>query len=98
LVPAFLIAALGVIVLVFLFAHLSDAGLEMETMEVEMNGDGGEDVELLGEDKKEVELEGDEDDLDIEMGEQLPQAIGFLEAWRLSGVAPYAFSILNLKQ
>lgn len=95
LVPAFVIAALGVVVLVFLVAHPSDAGLELEAMEVEMNGDGGEEVELLGEEKKEVELERDEDEL--EMGSQLPRAIGFLEAWRLPGVAPYAFCLFFSK-
>ncbi|TVU12331.1 hypothetical protein EJB05_45969, partial [Eragrostis curvula] len=97
LVPAFVIAALGVMVLVFLVAHPSEAGLEMEAMEVEMNGDGGEEIELLGEDKKEVESERDEDELEMEMGAQLPRAIGFLEAWRLPGVAPYAFCLFFSK-
>lgn len=95
LVPAFVIAALGVVVLVFLVAHPSDAGLELDAMEVEMNGDGGEEVELLGEEKK--ELEGDEDELEVEMGSQLPRAIGFLEAWRLPGVVPYAFCLFFSK-
>ncbi|TVU12327.1 hypothetical protein EJB05_45965 [Eragrostis curvula] len=97
LVPAFVIAALGVMVLVFLVAHPSEAGLDMEAMEVEMNGDGGEEIELLGEDKKEVESERDEDELEMEMGAQLPRAIGFLEAWRLPGVAPYAFCLFFSK-
>jgi MFS transporter, OPA family, solute carrier family 37 (glycerol-3-phosphate transporter), member 1/2 len=97
LVPAFVIAAVGVIVLVFLVTHPSDAGLDMEAMEIEMNGNGGEEVELLRGDTKEVESEGDEDELEIEMGAQLPQAIGFLEAWRLPGVAPYAFCLFFSK-
>ncbi|CAN6208480.1 unnamed protein product [Urochloa humidicola] len=96
LVPAFVIAALGVVVLVFLVAHPSEAGLEVQAMEVEMNGDGGEEVELLGEDKKETQ--GNEDDeLELEMGSQLPRAIGFLEAWRLPGVAPFAFCLFFSK-
>ncbi|CAM0913082.1 unnamed protein product [Alopecurus aequalis] len=95
LVPAFVIAALGVVVLVFLVAHPSDAGLELDAMEVEMNGDGGEEVELLVEEKKEIEVEYDE--LEVEMGSQLPRAIGFLEAWRLPGVAPYAFCLFFSK-
>uniref|UniRef100_A0ACD5XY30 Uncharacterized protein n=1 Tax=Avena sativa TaxID=4498 RepID=A0ACD5XY30_AVESA len=94
LVPAFVIAALGVVVLVFLVAHPSDVGLELDAMEVEMNGDGGEEVELLVEDKKEAEVD---DEFEVEMGSQLPRAIGFLEAWRLPGVAPYAFCLFFSK-
>ncbi|KAF7099798.1 hypothetical protein CFC21_101389 [Triticum aestivum] len=97
LVPAFVIAALGVVVLVFLVAHPSDAGLDLEAMEVEMNGDAGEEVELLVEDKKDVEVDDDDDELGLEMGTQLPTAIGFLEAWRLPGVAPYAFCLFFSK-
>uniref|UniRef100_R7WCV9 Major facilitator superfamily (MFS) profile domain-containing protein n=1 Tax=Aegilops tauschii TaxID=37682 RepID=R7WCV9_AEGTA len=96
LVPAFVIAALGVVVLVFLVAHPSDAGLELDAMEVEMNGDGGEEVELLVEDKKEVEVD-DDGELELGMGSQLPTAIGFLEAWRLPGVAEYAFCLFFSK-
>ncbi|XP_047075424.1 putative glycerol-3-phosphate transporter 5 [Lolium rigidum] len=97
LVPAFFIAALGVVVLVFLVAHPSDAGLELDAMEVEMNGEGGEEVELLVEEKKEVQV--DDDEFEMEMGSQLPlpRAIGFLEAWRLPGVAPYAFCLFFSK-
>ena len=96
LVPAVVIAALGAVVLVFLVAHPSEAGLEVEVMEVEMNGDGGEEVGLLGEDKKEVQ--GNEDDeFELEMGSQLPRAIGFVEAWKLPGVAPYAFCLFFSK-
>jgi OPA family glycerol-3-phosphate transporter-like MFS transporter 1/2 len=95
LVPAFVIAALGVVVLVFLVAHPSDAGLDLDAMEVEMNGEGGEEVELLGEEKKEAEV--DDDEFEVEMGSHLPRAIGFLEAWRLPGVAPYAFCLFFSK-
>jgi OPA family glycerol-3-phosphate transporter-like MFS transporter 1/2 len=94
-VPAFFIAALGVVVLVFLVAHPSDAGLDLDAMEVEMNGEGGEEVELLVEEKKEVQV--DDDEFEMEMGSQLPRAIGFLEAWRLPGVAPYAFCLFFSK-
>jgi OPA family glycerol-3-phosphate transporter-like MFS transporter 1/2 len=81
---------------VLLVAHPSEAGLEVEVMEVEMNGDGGEEVGLLGEDKKEVQ--GNEDDeFELEMGSQLPRAIGFVEAWKLPGVAPYAFCLFFSK-
>ncbi|EEE65205.1 hypothetical protein OsJ_20337 [Oryza sativa Japonica Group] len=92
LVPAFVIAALGVVVLVFLIAHPMDAGLDIEAIEVEMNGGSGEEVELLGEDKKE-----DEDVLEVEAVAELPRAIGFLEAWRLPGVAPFAFCLFFSK-
>ncbi|KQK19321.1 putative glycerol-3-phosphate transporter 5 [Brachypodium distachyon] len=95
MVPAFVITALGVVVLVFLVAHPSDAGLELDKMEIEMNGDGGEEVELLVEEKKIVE--GDDGELEVEMRCQLPRAIGFLEAWRLPGVAPYAFCLFFSK-
>lgn len=96
LLPAVVIAALGVVVLVFLVAHPSEAGLDVEVMEVEMNGDGGEEVGLLGEDKKEVQ--GNEDnEFELEMGSQLPRAIGFVEAWKLPGVAPYAFCLFFSK-
>ena len=96
LVPAFVIAALGVVVLVSLVAHPSEAGLEAQVMEVEMNGDGGEEVELLGEDKKEAQANED-DELEMEMGSQLPRAIGFFEAWRLPGVVPFAFCLFFSK-
>ncbi|KAF0904964.1 hypothetical protein E2562_039208 [Oryza meyeriana var. granulata] len=92
LVPAFVIAALGVVVLVFLKAHPMDAGLDLQAMEVEMNGESGEEVELLGEDKKE-----DEDVLEVEAAVELPRAIGFLEAWKLPGVAPFAFCLFFSK-
>jgi len=61
-----------------------------------MNGDGGEEVELLGEDKKEAQANED-DELEMEMGSQLPRAIGFFEAWRLPGVAPFAFCLFFSK-
>ncbi|KAI4976681.1 hypothetical protein ZWY2020_050288 [Hordeum vulgare] len=96
LVPAFVIAALGGVVLVFLVAHPGDAGLDLDAMEVEMSGDGGEEVELLVEDKKDVEVD-DDGELELEMGSQLPRAIGFLEAWRLPGVAEYAFCLFFSK-
>lgn len=97
LVPAFVIAALGVLVLLFLLAHPSEAGLEVEAMEVEMNGDGGEEVELLGEDKKGPQGNGIDELEELETGSELPRAIGFLEAWRLPGVAPYAFCLFFSK-
>ncbi|KAF0905703.1 hypothetical protein E2562_008781 [Oryza meyeriana var. granulata] len=61
-------------------------------MEVEMNGESGEEVELLGEDKKE-----DEDVLEVEAAVELPRAIGFLEAWKLLGVVPFAFCLVFSK-
>jgi OPA family glycerol-3-phosphate transporter-like MFS transporter 1/2 len=96
LVPAVVINALGVVVLVFLVAHPSEAGLQVQVMDVEMNGDGGEEVGLLGEDKKEVQG-NEEDEFELEMGSQLPRAIGFVEAWKLPGVAPYAFCLFFSK-
>ncbi|KAL5223454.1 hypothetical protein ABZP36_010093 [Zizania latifolia] len=95
LLPSFAIAALGVVVLVSLVAHPMDAGFDPEAMEVEMNGESGEEVELLGEAKKDVE--GDEDVLELDAISELPKAIGFLEAWRLPGVAPFAFCLFFSK-
>lgn len=70
--------------------------MDLDAMEVEMSGDGGEEVELLVEDKKDVEVD-DDGELELEMGSQLPRAIGFLEAWRLPGVAEYAFCLFFSK-
>ncbi|XP_024317118.1 uncharacterized protein LOC104583993 [Brachypodium distachyon] len=42
-------------------------------------------------------VEGDDGELEGEMGCQLPRAIGFLEAWRLPGVAPYVFCLFFSK-
>lgn len=93
-VPGVVMAVVGLGVYWFLVASPRDAGFgEVEEMEIEMVdggiGDGGgerEDVGLLGEEEGERGLVMKEE-----------RAIGFLEAWRLPGVASFAFCLFFSK-
>ncbi|KAK8954878.1 putative glycerol-3-phosphate transporter 5 [Platanthera zijinensis] len=109
-VPASLIGICGVLVFAFLVAHPRDLGFRSLDFEVEMNGvspsvavnDGGlvenlegkgslisEEIGLLHTEVMEGKIfHGSE-------GEQGP--IGFFEAWRLPGVAPYACCLFFCK-
>ncbi|XP_039120798.1 putative glycerol-3-phosphate transporter 5 [Dioscorea cayenensis subsp. rotundata] len=89
-IPGVLIIVVGFFVLGFLVVDPRDAGFELEVpvMEVEMS-DGvadlgnGEEVGLL------------EDGVKLDSAPA--KAIGFVEAWRLPGVAPFAFCLFFSK-
>ncbi|KAA3476838.1 Major facilitator superfamily protein isoform 1 [Gossypium australe] len=92
LVPGILIILVGILVFCFLVVSPDDLGLEMMASgkEIEMNV-GEENVANL--EKAESEEAGllenkDSDSL---------AAIGFLEAWRLPGVAPFSFCLFFSK-
>ncbi|XP_020111105.1 putative glycerol-3-phosphate transporter 5 [Ananas comosus] len=91
-VPGLLIAIVGVIVWAFLVVDPRDLGFEAPaSAEVEMSDAGNGAVEGL--DGEEIGLLGLEKLPDSGSAE----AIGFLEAWRLPGVAPYAFCLFFSK-
>ncbi|XP_074566465.1 putative glycerol-3-phosphate transporter 5 [Curcuma longa] len=94
LLPGFLIAAVGVLVWVFLVSDPRDIGFETASKEVEMNEPGvetTEDVDLGN--GEETGLLGSEQTDEVDS----TTAIGFLEAWRLPGVAPFAFCLFFSK-
>ncbi|XP_038988231.1 putative glycerol-3-phosphate transporter 5 isoform X1 [Phoenix dactylifera] len=99
--PGVLIIVVGALVFAFLVVDPRDLGFESPAMEIEMNDAGngvvesavetdGEDVGLLESEEKSG-LDSREADLESKA------AIGFLEAWRLPNVAPYAFCLFFSK-
>lgn len=84
--PGFLVIFVGVFVFLFLVVRPEDLGFELPGKEVElMNVENGDKVE-----NEEVGL--------LESGSSGSlQAIGFLEAWKLPGVAPFAFCLFFSK-
>ncbi|MQM18895.1 hypothetical protein Taro_051898 [Colocasia esculenta] len=86
--PGVLIMVVGFVVLAFLVVSPKDLGFEPAASEIEMNenGEGNASVGNLegGQGEDTTLLASEAPDLDPE------SAIGFLEAWRLPGVAPYA--------
>lgn len=101
LVPALLITIIGLLVWTLLVLHPNDVGFDMPATEIEMddeeniadtenlntntvNGDG-EEATLLRIDG--VKLESD---LGSGSGSAQTEAIGFWDAWKLPGVAPFA--------
>ncbi|XP_031277458.1 putative glycerol-3-phosphate transporter 5 isoform X3 [Pistacia vera] len=84
-VPGILIIFVGIFVFLFLVVRPEDLGFETTGKEVEMNVENEEKLE-----NEEVGLLGTESSDSL-------QAIGFLEAWRLPGVAPFAFCLFFSK-
>lgn len=100
MLPGVLIIVVGAFVFAFLVVDPRDLGFESPAMEVEMsdaangviesaNGTDGEEVGLLGSEEK--------SDLESKAADSKVAAIGFLEAWRLPNVAPYAFCLFFTK-
>lgn len=92
--PGILIILVGVLVFMFLVVDPKDLGFESPAMEIEMNDAGSGPVENSdGVNGEEVGLlqSGAGSDSD-----PMP-AIGFVEAWRLPGVAPFAFCLFFSK-
>ncbi|KAL6221600.1 hypothetical protein ACLB2K_004996 [Fragaria x ananassa] len=98
-VPGVLVILVGGLVFLFLPVRPEDLGFEVPGKEeVEMN------VEINGVvNVEEVEseeaglLRGEIVDADVGAGAETLTAIGFLEAWRLPGVAPFAFCLFFSK-
>ncbi|GMY35726.1 putative glycerol-3-phosphate transporter 5 [Fagus crenata] len=87
-VPGLLVIVVGVLVFMFLVVSPEDLGLECPGMEVEMNVEVKVDSERV--ESEEAGLLGSESSDTL-------SAIGFLEAWRLPGVAPFAFCLFFSK-
>ncbi|XVF47977.1 hypothetical protein PTKIN_Ptkin03bG0153200 [Pterospermum kingtungense] len=92
LVPGVLVIVVGVLVFCFLVVSPDDLGFEMMSsgMEIEMNVEGESVGNLQKVESEEAGLLEDKDSDSL-------VAIGFLEAWRLPGVAPFAFSLFFSK-
>lgn len=85
--PGTFIILVAILVYFFLAVSPDNLGFEFPEKEVEMNVEA---VALVTQEKSELEVEGLEHEGDS-------VAIGFLEAWRLPGVAPFAFSLFFSK-
>ncbi|PON46138.1 Sugar phosphate transporter [Parasponia andersonii] len=107
MVPGLLVILVGILVFLFLVVSPDDLGFEPLGKEIEMNVEVGnaENSEEKVESEKAGLLEtGNSDSLDIESSDPLQTensdslaAIGFLEAWRLPGVAPFAVCLFFSK-
>ncbi|OIT29974.1 PREDICTED: putative glycerol-3-phosphate transporter 5 [Nicotiana attenuata] len=88
LLPGIFILVVAVFVYMFLVVSPDHIGLELASKEIEMNVEG---VALVGKETGEAEEEG------VVVEPETEGAIGFLQAWRLPGVAPYAFCLFFSK-
>ncbi|CAA0360403.1 unnamed protein product [Arabidopsis thaliana] len=89
--PGVLVLVSGVVVFMFLVVSPNDLGFEELGKEIEIEMSLGENVE---ESLRKHEAEGA---VLLENVDDSSFAIGFLEAWRLPGVAPYAFCLFFSK-
>ncbi|GAV73901.1 MFS_1 domain-containing protein [Cephalotus follicularis] len=96
-VPGVLVILVGVLVFVFLVVRPEDLGFVVDAKEgVEMEVDQGKSTEKV--ESEEVGLlEKDNESLDLDSEADSLAAIGFVEAWRLPGVAPFAFCLFFSK-
>ncbi|EFH60049.1 hypothetical protein ARALYDRAFT_480298 [Arabidopsis lyrata subsp. lyrata] len=92
--PGGLVIVSGVVVFMFLVVSPHDLGFEEPGKEIEIEMSLGENVEesLRKREAEDAVLLENVDELDDSLF-----AIGFLEAWRLPGVAPYAFCLFFSK-
>ncbi|KAA8535273.1 hypothetical protein F0562_030276 [Nyssa sinensis] len=88
--PGIFIMVMAIVVFLFLLVNPEDVGIELPGEEVEMSVEG---VSLVNSEKDEHEEAGP---IHSENVDSLA-AIGFLEAWRLPGVAPFAFCLFFSK-
>ncbi|KAF2285674.1 hypothetical protein GH714_007042 [Hevea brasiliensis] len=89
-VPGILVILVGVLVFLFLVVSPEDIGFEPLGMEIEMA------VEVEGRENLEKVESEEAGLLEMENSDSLA-AIGFLEAWRLPAVAPFAFCLFFSK-
>lgn len=83
-VPGLLVIVVGMVVFMFLVVSPEDLALESPAMEIEMNVDS-------------EQVESEQKGLLEKENSDTSDAIGFLEAWRLPGVAPFAFCLFFSK-
>lgn len=89
LLPGIFILVVAALVYMFLVVSPDHIGFELASKEIEMNVEG---VALVGSEAGEVEEEGV-----VEHEMEGAGAIGFLQAWRLPGVAPFSFCLFFSK-
>lgn len=89
--PGGLVLVSGVVVFMFLVVSPNDLGFEELGKEIEIEMSLGENVE------ESLRKHEAEDAVLLENVDDSSFAIGFLEAWRLPGVAPYAFCLFFSK-
>lgn len=105
LVPGVLVILVGVLVFLFLVVSPDDLGFESPGEEIEMdaevgNGNVGNSEEKVAAESEEaglLETRNGCDSHEDENNSEALAAIGFLEAWRLPGVAPFAFCLFFSK-
>ncbi|KAL4282631.1 hypothetical protein GQ457_16G004670 [Hibiscus cannabinus] len=92
LLPGLLVIVVGVLIFCFLVVSPDDLGFEMVATEkeIEMNVEGESSGTL-------EKMESDEAGLLENKDSDSTAAIGFLEAWKLPGVAPFAFCLFFSK-
>ncbi|XP_050388110.1 putative glycerol-3-phosphate transporter 5 [Argentina anserina] len=98
-VPGVLVILVGGLVFLFLPVRPEDLGFEsLGKGEVEMNGevDGVGNVVKVESEEAGL-LRGENVEGNVGVGTETLTAIGFLEAWRLPGVAPFAFCLFFSK-
>lgn len=81
-VPGLIIAFVGLVVLLFMPVSPESVGAEQEEDPLDSPKKNGEEI-------REPFLRSDSDDLD--------EAVGFIEAWKIPGVAPFAFCLFFAK-
>lgn len=91
-VPGILIIFVGVLVFLFLVVNPVDIGFASSGMEIEMSveTDGAEDLQKV--ESEEAKLIDPDSSIS-----NSSSAIGFLEAWKIPGVAPFAFCLFFSK-
>ncbi|EXB79363.1 Putative glycerol-3-phosphate transporter 5 [Morus notabilis] len=104
LVPGVLVILVGVLVFLFLVVSPDDFGFEPPVKEIEMdvevgNGNVGNSEEKVVESEEAglLETQNSSDSFEDENNSDALAAIGFLEAWRLPGVVPFAFCLFFSK-
>ncbi|KAE9608269.1 putative major facilitator superfamily [Lupinus albus] len=88
-VPGLLIILVGILVFLFLVVNPEDMGFVHPGMETEMSVETGSVGNLHNVESEESKL--------IESDHSDSSAIGFIEAWKLPGVAPFAFCLFFSK-
>ncbi|XP_057429020.1 putative glycerol-3-phosphate transporter 5 [Lotus japonicus] len=92
LLPGFLIIFVGVLVFLFLVVNPEDMGFAHSGMDIEMSAE----AEIHSEENQQ-KVESEEAKLIEPDNSDSSSAIGFLEAWKLPGVAPFAFCLFFSK-
>lgn len=88
--PGCLVIVIGVLVFFFLAVSPDDLGFQLPWKEIEMNGQ-------VDSSQESVKVESEEAVLLEKEDHESGAAIGFFEAWRLPGVAPFAFCLFFSK-